>query len=148
MKLPKDLREFIELLNSHGVDYILVGGYAMAFHTRPRFTEDIDLLVRPTLENGSKIEAVLKEFSFTSLGLRASEFEKPNQVIQLGNPPNRIDLITTISGVTFDEAWRDRQPGELDGIHVAFLSRDCMLRNKAATGRDKDLEDVKRLEDP
>ena len=146
MKLARDLKEFIELLNSHKVEYVLVGAWAMAFHTRPRYTEDIDILVSPTPENASRVEAVMAAFSFSSLGLKASDFEKPNQIVQLGRPPNRIDLITSISGVSFREAWEERQFGDLDGVRVPFLSRDCLRRNKAAAGREKDLEDLRRLE--
>ena len=145
MKLANDLREFIGLLNSHEVEYVLVGAYAMAFHTRPRYTEDIDILVRPTPENAARVETVLRAFTFTSLGLSASDFEKPEQIVQLGVPPNRIDLITCITGVSFDEAWAGRQHGELDGVPVAFLSKECLIRNKTATGRPKDREDLRRL---
>lgn len=145
MKLAKDLREFIELLNSHGVEYVLVGAYAMAFHTRPRYTEDIDILIHATPENAARVDAVLTAFGFTSLGLSAADFRAPDRIVQLGQPPNRIDLITSISGVSFEEAWEDRKSGELDGIPISFLSKECLKRNKAATGRAKDLEDLRRL---
>ena len=145
MRLPKDLREFIELLNSHAVEYVLVGGYAMAFHSRPRFTDDIDILVQPSPQNAARLETVIKAFGFVSLGLSAADFLAEDGVIQLGQPPNRIDILTGISGVPFDEAWRERQFGELDGVRVPFLSRECLVRNKRATGRAKDLEDAKRL---
>ena len=145
MRLTKDLREFIELLNSQKVEYVLVGAYAMAYHTRPRYTEDIDVLVRPSPENAARLENVIRSFGFTSLGLRAADFQKENQVVQLGQPPNRIDILTSISGVSFEEAWQDRQFGELDGLTVPLLSKDCLIRNKRASGRDKDLEDLKRL---
>ena len=145
MRLPKDLREFIELLNSHKVEYVLVGAYAMAFHSRPRYTEDIDILVRPSPENAARLEGVIRTFGFASLGLSAADFQRANQVVQLGHPPNRIDLLTTISGVSFEEAWQGRESGELDGVPVGFLNRNCLLRNKRASGRDKDLEDLKRL---
>ena len=145
MKLTKDLREFIELLNSQRVEYVLVGAYAMAYHTRPRYTEDIDILVRPSPENAARLENVIRSFGFTSLGLSAADFQQQNQVVQLGQPPNRIDILTSISGVSFEEAWQGRQFGELDGITVPLLSKDCLIRNKKASGRDKDLEDLKRL---
>ena len=145
MRLPKDLREFVESLNSHGVEYVLVGAYAMAYHSRPRYTEDIDILVRPSAENGVRLLGVIEAFGFTSLGLTAADFQTQNQVVQLGRPPNRIDILTSISGVSFEEAWQERQFGELDGVPAPFLSKDCLARNKAASGRDKDLEDLKRL---
>ncbi len=145
MRLPKDLREFIELLNSHGVEYVLVGAYAMAYHARPRYTDDIDILVHRSPANAARIEGVIRAFGFTSLGLTAADFQRENQVVQLGHPPNRIDILTTISGVSFEEAWQARQFGDLDGVTVPFLSKDCLVRNKMASGRDKDLEDLKRL---
>ena len=118
IRLPKDLREFIELLNSQKVEYVLVGAYAMAYHTRPRYTDDIDILVRPTQENAARLECVIKAFGFTSLGLTAADFQQENRVVQLGRPPNRIDIMTAISGVSFEEAWQGRQFGELDGVPV------------------------------
>ena len=145
MKLTKDLREFIELLNFQQVEYVLVGAYAMAYYAQPRYTEDIDVLVRPSPENSLRMERVIEAFGFSSLGLRAEAFRRENQVIQLGLPPNRIDILTTISGVPFEEAWVGRQFGELDGVPVAFLSKECLVRNKRASGRDKDLEDLRRL---
>ena len=117
----------------------------MAYHSRPRHTEDIDILVRPSEENAARMEAVLKPFGFASLGLNAADFLREGQVVQLGYPPNRIDLMTGISGVSFEEAWASRQFGELDGVPVPFLDRECLVKNKSAAGRGKDLEDVKRL---
>lgn len=100
MAVPKDLREFIESLNSHGVEYIVVGAHALAFHGRPRYTGDIDLLLRPTLENAARIERVLMEFGFASLWLKAADFLHPERIVQLGVAPNRIDLLTSLTGVT------------------------------------------------
>jgi hypothetical protein len=145
MKLAKDLREFVELMNSRGVEYVLAGAYVMAFHARPRYTEHIDILVRPTPENAIRTEAVLAAFGIASLGLDAADFETPGRIVQLGLPPNRIDLLTDITGVTFDEAWAGREMGEPDGVPVPFLNRECLRRNKAAAGRATDLEDLRRL---
>ena len=146
MVVPTDLREFIESLNSHGVEYLVVGAHALAFHGRPRYTGDIDLLLRPALENAARIERVLIEFSFASLGLKAADFLRPESIVQLGVAPNRIDLLTSLTGVTFDEAWDRRVPGELGGIPVAFLSREMLIKNKRATGRTQDAADVEALE--
>jgi hypothetical protein len=140
------LREFIESLNSHGVEYVVVGAHALAFHGRPRYTGDIDILLRPTAENAARVEHVLIAFSFASLGVRASDFLEPGRVVQLGISPNRIDLLTAISGVTFDEAWSERVKGDLGGIPVAFLSRETIIKNKRATGRKQDAADVDALE--
>jgi Nucleotidyl transferase of unknown function (DUF2204) len=146
VKLQKDLREFIELLNSHGVEYIVVGGgHAVTFHGHPRFPGDIDFLVRATPENAGLLMAALRAFGFTELALSVDDFTRLNSVVQLGRPPNRIDLLTSISGVSFEEAWDGRSRGELDGLAVSFLGLDALLRNKEAAGRDKDLVDVKKL---
>ncbi|MGH8246110.1 MAG: hypothetical protein ACREUU_06735, partial [Gammaproteobacteria bacterium] len=111
----------------------------------PRYTDDIDILVRPSPDNAARLESVIQAFGFGSLGLSARDFQQENQIIQLGYPPNRIDILTTISGVSFDEAWQGRQFGDLDGTQVPFLNKECLVRNKKASGRDKDLEDLKRL---
>ena len=146
MAVPTDLREFIESLNSHEVEYIVVGAHALAFHGKPRYTGDIDLLLRPTPENAARIEEALVKFSFASPGLKAADFLHSERIVQLGIAPNRIDLLTSLTGVTFDEAWDQRVPGELGGIPVAFLSREILIKNKRATGRTQDAADVEALE--
>jgi hypothetical protein len=145
MPLQKDLREFIESLNSHNVEYLIVGAFALGFHGVPRSTGDIDVLVRRSPENASRIEAVLVDFSFASLGLTAADFINADQVIQLGHPPNRVDLLTSITGVEFDEAWAERVAANLHGVPVHFISRQCLIRNKQATGRTQDLADLEAL---
>lgn len=145
MKLDKDLREFIELLNSRKVDYIVVGGHAVAFHGHPRFTGDIDFLVRPSSENAERLIEAIMEFGFSDLRLSPDDFTQPNSVVQLGYPPNRVDLLTSISGVDFEEAWNSRLGGELDGLPVSFLGWDALLKNKRASGRSQDLADVSKL---
>jgi len=145
MPLQKDLREFIESLNSHHVEYLIVGAFALAFHGVPRSTGDIDILVRRSSENAARIEAVLIDFSFVSLGLSAADFMNPDQVIQLGHPPNRVDLLTSITGVEFDEAWAERVAADLHGVPVHFIGRQCLVVNKKATGRTQDLADLEAL---
>lgn len=145
MKLHPDLREFIELLNSQKVDYVVVGGHAVAFHGHPRFTGDIDFLVRPSSGNAEALIRVLMEFGFSQINLSADDLTRPSQVVQLGHPPNRVDLLTSISGVDFEEAWRDKVQGTLDGLPVFFLGFDSMLKNKRASGRQKDLADIGQL---
>lgn len=146
MKLQTDLREFIALLSSHAVDYVIVGGHAVAFHGHPRFTGDIDIFVRPTSENATKLLAALDAFGFGDVGLDLAALTTPDRIVQLGVPPNRIDLLTSISGVTFDDAWRTRVLARLDGLPVAFLGREALLANKRASGRPKDLADIAELE--
>jgi hypothetical protein len=147
VKLQKDLREFIELLNSARVEYVVVGGHAVAFHGHPRFTGDIDFLVRASPENALRIIDVLKRFGFGGTGLVAADFEAAGRIVQLGRPPNRIDLLTAISGVDFDEVWATRIASTLDGIDVAFIGKDALLKNKRASGRAKDLADVEAIDD-
>jgi len=145
VKLSKDLREFIELLNSRRVDYIVVGAHAVAFHGHPRFTGDIDFLMRPSPENAERLIESIKEFGFSNLQLSPDDFTQPNTVVQLGYPPNRIDLLTSISGVDYEEAWSGKATGELDGLRVFFLGFDALLKNKRASGREQDLVDVNKL---
>ncbi len=146
MKLSNDLREFVELLNTHNVDFLVVGGYAVAFHGYPRYTGDIDILVRSTLEQSQWLVNALNEFGFGSLGFTEDTFMVPNQIVQLGRPPNRIDLLTSISGVEFEEAWASRVVQDLDGVPVSFLAKELLVKNKIATGRTKDLADVEKLQ--
>ncbi len=145
MKLPGDLREFIESLNAANVKYLIVGGYAVAFHGRPRWTGDIDIFVERSEENARRMEQAIARFGFQSLGLSARDFLLPDAVIQLGRPPNRIDVLTAIEGVTFGEAWSTRVPTTLDGLPVCFISRELLVRNKSATGRPQDRADAQDL---
>jgi hypothetical protein len=134
-------------LNSKQVEYLIVGGHAVAFHGYPRYTGDIDFFIRPSPENAQRIIAVLTDFGFRR-DLSAQDFETPGRIIQLGRPPNRIDLLTAISGVDFDEAWASRVQSKMDGLAVAFIGKDALLKNKHASGRTKDLADVEQLEEP
>ena len=145
MSLQKDLREFIELLSSRGVECIVVGGHAVAYHGHPRFTGDIDFLIRPTIDNARRVMEALQAFGFSHLSLTAEDLTIPDLVVQLGRPPNRIDLMTSISGVGFDEAWAGKESAKLDGLPVFLLGREALLKNKEAAGRDKDLADLSRL---
>ncbi|MFO7975920.1 MAG: hypothetical protein R6V12_14950 [Candidatus Hydrogenedentota bacterium] len=146
MALHPDWRAFIELLNSHGVEYVIVGAHAMAFHGCPRYTGDIDILVRVSPENAERLERVVRDFGFEDTGLTIRDFLKEHQVIQLGFPPNRIDLLTTLTGVSFDAAWAEAVSAELDGLPVKILSRNHLIANKKALGRTKDLADLEWLE--
>jgi hypothetical protein len=145
MRLQRDLREFIELLNSESVEYAVVGGWALGFHGRPRYTQDIDILIQATPANAARLEIAINRFGFGSLGLTANDFLAPGQVIQLGQPPNRIDLLTSLTGLTAEETWPSVEPGELDGINVFFLGRAALIKNKKATDRPRDRADVDEL---
>jgi predicted nucleotidyltransferase len=146
MRLSNDLREFLELLNSRSVEYVIVGAHSLAFHGRPRYTGDLDILIRARPENAAKLVGLLHEFGFAHSGFRESDFTTPNQVIQLGRAPNRIDLLTGITGVSSDEAFDTKVTAELDGIPVFILGKNALIRNKRAVGRQQDLADVDTLE--
>lgn len=141
----KGLREFIGLLNSEGVKYVVVGGYAVAFHGRPRFTDHMDFFVEPSGENSQKMENAVRRFGFSGTGLRAAGFQRPDSIIQLGLPPNRIDLLTAIDAVEFQEAWENRIEAEIDGAPINFISKNLLLKNKAATGRAQDKADIEEM---
>lgn len=146
-RLRKDFREFIELLNATGVKYVVAGAYAVAFHGIPRFTDDIDIFVEPSLGNGQKLVKVLHEFGFAALDLKPSDFAKRDQIVQLGFAPVRIDLITSIESVEFEEAYASRRFVDLEGLRIPFLDRALLIRNKRAVGRPQDKADIARLED-
>lgn len=145
MPLSKDLREFVECLNSNGVEYLVVGALAVSWHGFPRYSADVDFFVQPSLDNASRVLAALVQFGFGSLAIGLEDLTTPGRVVQLGVEPNRIDLMTSISGVTFEEAWETRVLGDLDGIPVQFIGRAALLRNKESTGRPKDRIDVEEL---
>lgn len=146
MKLDKDLLELLELFRSKGVEFLVVGGHAVAFHGYPRLTEDLDLFVRPDLANGQRIVAALQEFGFGVLDITPADFQADDRVIQLGRAPNRVDLLTRLYGVDFAAAWERRIAADLDGAPVWIISRADLIRNKRATGRTQDMADAERLE--
>jgi len=145
MEPHSDFKELLELLNAHAVDYLIVGGYALALHGAPRFTGDLDIYLGTHRDNARKILSVLEEFGFGSLQLLEDDFSKPDQIIQLGVPPVRIDFVTSIDGVDWEKAWKGRVEGAWGGIPVSFLSREDFITNKRATGRLKDLADIELL---
>lgn len=145
MKLTPDLKECAELFNANRVEFLIVGAYALAYYGHPRYTGDLDVFVRPTQENGTRIVAALAAFGFGSLGMDGDDFAHPDRVVQLGVAPNRLDILTSLSGLDFDDAWRDKVAGELGGVPVFYLSKESLIRNKEITGRAQDLADVQRL---
>lgn len=140
-----DFREFIQSLNDNRVRYLVVGGYAVALHGHPRYTQDLDIWISRAPENAVRIVAALKQFGFESLGLLEEDFLAPGQVIQLGQAPNRIDLITSLSGVGFGECYPDRKRIDIDGLDVFFVDEANLKANKRAAGRHQDLADVENL---
>ncbi|NMC63814.1 MAG: hypothetical protein GYA55_11680 [SAR324 cluster bacterium] len=146
MELSKDLLEFIHLLNEKKVDYVVIGGWAVALHGKPRYTKDIDILIKQDPENAAKVISVLHDFGFGSLGLSSDDFLRPDHIIQLGVEPNRIDLLTSLSGVSFDEASKERVVTSIQGESVPVIGLDALLKNKRIAGRDQDLVDARYLE--
>ena len=144
--LPKDLREFVESFRSHGVEYVIVGGYALAFHGHPRYTGDLDFLVRATQENAERVHRAIVSFGFASIDVSPEDFTREGQVVQLGQPPNRIDILTSLTGVSFDEVWNSRVSGTIAGLKVSLIDRDSLIKNKRALGRAQDLADIAALE--
>lgn len=145
MPLTKDSREFIECLRSNKVEFLIVGAIAVSWHGFPRYSGDIDFLVRVDRDNALRVMAALEQFGFGGLGIKLDDLTSENRIIQLGLEPNRIDLMTSISGVTFEEAWQSRVTGTVDGIEVHFIGREALIRNKRASGRSKDLIDIEEL---
>jgi hypothetical protein len=144
--LAKDFKEFVQLLNENKVEYLLVGGYAVALHGYPRFTGDLEIWVNPANSNAIKVLNAVQQFGFSSYNLKADDFSKTNNVIQLGYPPLRIDILTDIDGVSFLECFQNKLEYIEDGITVFFISKNDLLKNKKASKRYKDLEDIEQLE--
>ena len=145
MEIQKDFKELLELLNAHEVEYLVVGGYALAFHGATRFTGDIDLFVKPDAQNAKRVLSALDEFGFGSLNLSQADFTSPDNVIQLGVPPVRVDIMTSLTGIPWDKARAGRTPGSYGGITVHFIGREDLIANKHALGRKKDLADLEAL---
>jgi predicted nucleotidyltransferase len=145
MQLSLDFNAFIDVCKRHGVRFLIVGGYAVAAHGHARMTKDLDVFVEATDENADTLMAALTEFGFGGIGLKAADFTEPGAVIQLGSPPVRIDLLTSIDAVSFDEAYDQHVEIEVDGRSVPFIGREQLITNKEATGRLQDLADVERL---
>jgi hypothetical protein len=146
MSLPSDWREFIESLNSNNVEYVIIGAVALAHYGYPRYTGDIDILIRNSPENAQRLEAAIASCGLSGLGLQASDFLESYSVIQLGIPPNRIDLLTSCTGVSFDDAWSGRVEATMEGIRTAIIGRDELIRNKPVTNRPQDQADLDFLE--
>jgi hypothetical protein len=144
--LSKDFKEFIELLNENNVRYLVVGGYAVAFHGHPRYTKDLDLWIELSADNADKILKSLEQFGFESLDLKAEDFLKDDHIIQLGYPPNRIDILTSLKELKFEECFKRRVEVDIQGLHINFIDIENLKKNKRATGRPQDIADADNLE--
>lgn len=143
--LSQDFKEFIELLNKHNVRYLVIGGYAVALHGHPRYTKDLDIWIEIESANADRLIDALADFGFGSVGLSQNDFVAPDQVIQLGYPPNRIDLITTPDGVDFETCYKSKIEISISEITVNFIDIENLKLNKKASGRLQDLADLENL---
>ena len=146
MELDKDFKEFIELLNEHKVKYLIIGGYAVNFYGYPRYTKDIDLWLWMTKSNIKKLIKAIKDFGFGSLNLTIDDFMTPENIVQLGYEPHRIDLLVDVEGVNFEECYERRTEIKLDEMEVKFLSLPDLIMAKKTAGRLQDLADAEQLE--
>ena len=142
MELNKDFKEFLELLNKHHVDYMVVGGFALAFHGAPRYTGDIDIWIRSNRQNADSLIKALNDFGFNLPNLKAEDFCEPDQIVQLGLPPVRIDILTSISGVSWDEAFPGMIREVFQETRIPFIGKEAYLKNKHSSGRPKDIADI------
>jgi hypothetical protein len=145
MEVQQDFRDLLALFNKHGIDYIVVGGYALGFYGAPRYTGDLDILVMPDPANAKRIMQALDEFGFGSAGLTAADFEQEGKVMQLGFPPVRVDILTSLTGVTWEQAKSGRVEGPFGDVKVHFIGRYEFIANKRALGRKKDLADLEAI---
>ena len=146
MILNPDFKEFFQLLDKNKVKYMIIGGYAVAYHGYPRFTKDIDIWIMVSPENAKKMIRVLRDFGFEPLGLQANDFLESETIIQLGYAPNRIDLIMGVPGVDFEQCYAERIKEEIEGVCLSFIGLENLKKVKRASGRLQDLVDIENLE--
>jgi len=145
MEIQEDFKELLGLFNAHRVEYVIVGGYALAHHGVPRFTGDLDIVVRPNAENAERVMAVLEAFGFGDIGLSAQDFQAPEKVVQLGYPPVRIDILTSLSGLSEAAVFETKEQGDYGGVPAHYIGRQALIENKRALGRLRDLADIEAL---
>lgn len=145
MEMAPDFDEFIGSLTAHGVEFLIVGAYALAFHGAPRFTGDLDVLIKPALDNAERLLSAVRDFGFPVAELTADAVVQERRMLQMGMEPVQIHIMSSISGVTWDEAWATRASVQLVNRELPILGRDALLKNKRAAGRPKDLADIDAL---
>jgi len=145
MEVQPDFKDLLGLFNEHKVEYMIVGGYALAYHGAPRYTGDIDIYVKPDSQNAELIMKALADFGFSSVGLTIEDFKNPDKVIQLGVPPVRVDIITSISGILWKDAFLGCVDGKYGNVPVKYIGLNEFIINKRTTGRKKDLSDLEAL---
>ena len=146
MLLSQDFKEFLQSLNESDVEYLIVGGYAVAFHGHPRYTKDIDIWLSAKRSNIENLLIALERFGFSSLELEADDFNDLEQIIQLDYPPNRIDLLTDLKDIDFKTCYKNKMQVAIEGVQANFINLDDLKKNKKATGRHQDLADLENLE--
>jgi len=144
--LNPDFRDILSAFIEEQVDFVVVGAYALAAHGLPRATGDIDLWVRPSSGNSMKIWKAFEAFGAPMKGLQQEDFEKEDLIVQIGRAPRRIDVLTSVSALEYDSAWKNREVVEIEGLTISVLGRDDLIKNKKAVGRAQDIADVDRLE--
>ncbi|MFA5832374.1 MAG: nucleotidyltransferase [Bacteroidota bacterium] len=144
-QLPNDFKEFLRLLNFHKAEYLLIGGYAVGYYGYPRVTGDIDIWIAINSSNSQKISLALKDFGFTIDTDTAQNFMQENKIVRMGIPPMRIEIFTSISGVTFEECFREKNIVDIEGVKISMINLKHLLLNKKASGRHKDLNDLENL---
>jgi len=145
MRTEKDFKEFIGSLNSHSVRYLIIGSFALSYYAEPRYTKDIDILVESTPANADRVMEAIREFGFSDIELESRDFLEPEQVIQLGLEPLRIDLLTSLKGIAFADAWERRTTGLYGDIQAFYISKQDLIDHKKLVGRKQDLADIERL---
>jgi predicted nucleotidyltransferase len=145
MTLAQDFEDFIKLLNRHQVDYMVVGGYALAFHGKPRHTGDLDIWINSSEANAEKLVNAIHEFGLASLGLTKNDFIQEGYVTQIGYPPLRIDILNTIDGVKFEDAFLNKLQVDVNGIGINYIGLKDFIDNKTASGRSQDIADLKEI---
>ena len=145
MRVEKDFKEFIESLNRNSVRYLIVGSFALSYYAEPRYTKDIDILIDATSSNADRVMEAIREFGFTDIELGTRDFLEAGQVIQLGIAPLRIDLLTSLKGLVFDDAWERRTSGQYGDIPAYFISKQDLIAHKKLVGRKQDLADIEKL---
>ncbi|RZS72158.1 nucleotidyltransferase [Pseudobacter ginsenosidimutans] len=146
MILAQDFEEFVALLNKHGVQYMVVGGYALAFHGKPRHTGDLDIWIGISKKNADKMLDVLKEFGLSAQGFTKDDFLKEGYMTQIGYPPLRIDILNSIDGVDFKDAYKNKEEVDLDGLIITYIGLQDFIKNKEASGRLQDINDIASLQ--
>lgn len=145
LSLPPDFKEFLKLLQENNVEYLLIGGYAVGYYGYPRATQDLDIWISVTPTNATRMIETLQTFGFPTTDIQSDLFQQDNNIIRMGIPPMRIEILKEISGVEFQACYKQKIVDEMDGQQVNLISLDQLKKNKKASGRYKDLDDLEHL---